>query len=143
MLKFVPCSLEIIGMHESCAEVVCQDVLDAQTAIFAHGSIHIENFSIRSVDGNALIDGVGDKPQLPFVLTEFLLCAFTVFDLCSGPIPSDDAAFFIPRWADTDEKPAIQTVLTEQSCFQFIGGAVRYQTLPFTQHHLPIVRMNE
>src|SRR5688572_20773594 len=60
-------------MNEPCAKVIGQDVLYAQTAIFAHGSIHIENLSIGSVHGNALIDGVGDAPQLPFVLTELLL----------------------------------------------------------------------
>src|SRR5262245_661562 len=130
-------------MNEACAKVIRHDVLDAQTAIFAHRSIHIKNFSIRSVDRNALIYGIGDPPQLPFVLTELFLRAFTVFDFRPCSIPTDDAPLFIPRRADTDEKPAILPVLAEQSRFQFVRGAAGYQTLTFTQYHIPIVRMNE
>src|SRR3954467_10751907 len=131
-------------MNEPCAKVICHDaILYAQTAIFAHGSIHIENFSVGPVDGNALIDGVGDAPQFPFVLTERLLRAFTVFDLRPRSIPPDDMSLFISRWADTDEKPPILLVLTEQSCFQLVGGADRYQTLTLTQYHFLILWMNE
>src|ERR1041384_2728598 len=130
-------------MNEPCAKVIRHDVLYAQTAIFAHGSIHIENFPIGPVDGNTLIDGVSDAPQFPFVLTELLLRPFTVFDLRPRPIPPDDMSLFIPRWADTDEEPAILPFLTEQSCFQLVRGADRYQTLTLTQYHFPIVRMNE
>src|SRR6266850_3201396 len=119
-------------MNESCAKVTRHDVFDAQTAIFEHCSIRIQNISIGSVDSNALIYGVGDAPQLPFVLTELLLRALTVFDLCPCPIPPDDASLFIPRRADTDEKPAILAVLTEQSRFHLVWGAERYQALPLT-----------
>src|SRR2546428_635701 len=120
-------------MNESCAKVARHDVFDAQTAIFEHCSICIQNISIGSVDSNALIYGVGDAPQFPFVLTKLLLRALTVFDLRPCPIPPDDVSLFIPRRADTDEKPAILPVLTEQSRFQLVRGAAGYQTLTFTQ----------
>ena len=70
--------------------------------------------------------GIGDAPQLPFVLTEFLFRALTVFNLGPCSIPPDNVSPFIPRWADTDKKPAILPVLTEQSCFQLVWGTARY-----------------
>ncbi|TKS59184.1 MAG: hypothetical protein EWM73_03345 [Nitrospira sp.] len=95
------------------------------------------------MDGNALIYGVGDAPKLPFVLTELLLRALTVFDLRSRPIPSDDVSLFISQRADTDEKPAILPVLAEQSCFQLVGGTAGYQTLMLAQHPVSFVQMNK
>src|SRR2546423_3103656 len=119
-------------MNESCAKVTRHDVFDAQTAIFEHCSIRIQNISIGSVNSNALIYGVGDAPKLSFVLTELLLRSLPVFDLRPCPIPPDDASLIIPRRADTDEKPAILPVLAEQPRFQLVGGAARYQALPLT-----------
>src|SRR2546428_11660269 len=102
-------------MEQPCAKIGGNHVLHRETAIVEHGLIRIDRSSVRPLDDNGEGYRIGNSAEFAFVLPQLLFCPLEVLNISIRSVPSDDAAELVTQRFNTEQEPAIFTVVPPQA----------------------------
>jgi NAD(P)-dependent dehydrogenase (short-subunit alcohol dehydrogenase family) len=81
--------------------------------------------------------------KLPFVLKEFRLRSFSIFDVGIASQPPDDVAFSVEFWEHTYQEPSVFSVISPDAGFQFALFGIIQQSKPFPKESIQVIGVND
>src|SRR5262249_39277212 len=103
---------------------------------FQHNAISIEALVILANYDDLLRDGVNQLRKVPFDLLPIL-------DISSCGVPTDDLPLLVPKRVVTIQEPAILSIFSTYSRFDFPAYAARKCVLSGRAYSIQIVRMTD
>ncbi len=104
-------------MEQPCAKIGCDHILHGEAAIVEHGLIRVDRSAVRPLDDNGVGYRIGNSADFAFVLPQLLFCPLEVLNISIRSVPSDDVAELVAQRFNTEQEPAIFTVVPPQAVF--------------------------
>src|SRR6185436_5248332 len=117
-------------------------IFHCEAGIFEDCLVRVDRRAVRPLNDNGLGYGVGNPPKFPFLLPQLLFHLPEVVNIRIGSIPSDNLAGLALQGFDSDEEPAVGSIVAAETRFHFASFSRSYQRPPLVLPLRQIFGMN-
>src|SRR5467141_3524851 len=105
-------------MEQPCPKIGSDYVFHREAAIVEHGLIRVDRSPVRLLDDNGVGYRICNPAEFAFFLPQRFFCPLEILNISIRSVPSDDVAELVTQRFNTEQEPAIFTVVPPQAVFE-------------------------